>query len=67
MQYFLILIAFLYGLVTPTTVYESQAAAGAFSLKKHLFWKGVFWSPQAMFTAEQAAAGAFFQKNDMPL
>ena len=25
-----------------------------------LFWKGVFCGPQALFTAEQAAAGAFF-------
>ena len=35
---------------------------------KCLFQKGVFWSTQALFTAEQAAAGALvFLKNDMPL
>ena len=31
-----------------------------------LFQKGVFWVPQALFTAEQAAAGSFFLKNDLP-
>ena len=25
----------------------------------HLFWKGTFWGPQAMFTAEQLAAYVF--------
>ena len=42
-----------------------QAAAGAFfsRLKKtRLFQKGVFWFPQARFTAEQVAADTPFLK-----
>ena len=44
-----------------------QAATGIFLfLKTHFFQKGVFWGPQAVFMAEQAAAGSVFIKNDMP-
>ena len=34
-----------------------------FEKKARLFWKGVLWGSQALFTAEQAAAGAFSSTN----
>ena len=48
-------------MVTQTTAYESQAAAGAFFVveKGRLFKKKLIWGPQALFTAGQAAAGTF--------
>ena len=47
----------------PQQLFTSRRRPQAFFFEKvHLFWKGTFWSPQALFTAEQAAAGACFWK-----
>ena len=56
------MLGFLYGLVTPTTVTAEQAAASFFFEKKRrtFFEKARFLGPQAMFTAEQAAADVLF-------
>ena len=44
----------------PQLFTAEQAAAVSFVFKAHLFQKGVFGDPQAMFTAGHAAAGVFF-------
>ena len=68
MQYLLILIAFLYGLVTPTTVYESCRAAGAFFFEKirAFFEKARFGVPKPCLLRFSEPQALFFQKNDMP-
>ena len=61
MQYLLILIGFVYVLVTPTHVYESQAAAGAlfFEKRRVFFEKARFQLPKPCLLRFRLAAGAF--------
>ena len=60
------MVAFLYGLVPPTTVYGWTGVRSRFQLQNQMiFQKGALWSPQTLCAAEQVAAGVISPENNM--